>query len=134
MRDAGMTSETVLRNRRERGARAFAKGASAEETVALEFDRRGADLLETRWRGQGGEIDLIFLDQGVYVFCEVKASDTVESAMALLRPAQMQRIHAAASEYLGQTPEGQLSEVRFDLAVVDGQGAVSVMENAFGHF
>lgn len=82
----------------------------------------------------GGEIDLIFLENGVYVFCEVKASDTVEGAMSLLRPAQMQRIHVAASEYLGQTPDGQLSEVRFDLAVMDGQGIVTVMENALGHF
>ncbi|QFT82618.1 hypothetical protein FIU89_18470 [Roseovarius sp. THAF27] len=129
-----MTCDTILQRRRERGQRAYHKGASAEKSVALEYDRRGVDLLETRWRGQGGEIDLIFLDRGVYVFCEVKASDTVDSAMALLRPAQMQRIHVAASEYLGQTPEGQLSEVRFDLAVVDGQGAVTVMENAFGHF
>lgn len=129
-----MTCDTILQRRRERGQRAYHKGVSAEKSVALEYDRRGIDLLETRWRGQGGEIDLIFLDDGVYVFCEVKASDTVDSAMALLRPAQMQRIHVAASEYLGQTPEGQLSEVRFDLAVVDGQGAVTVMENAFGHF
>ncbi len=129
-----MTCDTILRRRRDRGALAYHKGAAAEKIVALDYDRRGVDLLETRWRGEAGEIDLILLDRGVYVFCEVKASATVESAMALLRPAQMQRIHRAASEYLGRTPKGQLSEVRFDLAVIDGQGAVTVMENAFGHF
>lgn len=129
-----MTSDAPLRRRKDRGALAYHKGASAEKTVARDYDRRGVDLLETRWRGKGGEIDMIFLDRGVYVFCEVKASDTVDGAIARLAPAQMQRIHAAASEFLGQTPNGQLSEVRFDLAVVDRHGAVTVMQNAFAHF
>lgn len=129
-----MAFETVARHRKQRGARAYHKGASAEKSVALEYDRHGVDLLETRWRGRGGEIDMIFQDRGVYVFCEVKASGSVDQAIARLGPAQMQRIHNAASEYLGQTPLGQLSEVRFDLAVVDAQGVVTVMENAFGHF
>ena len=126
--------ETIVRSKARRGSRAYHRGAAAEKAVALTYERRGADLLETRWRGQGGEIDLIFLENGVFVFCEVKAATNTEAAMARLRPAQMQRIHAAAGEYLGQTPQGQLSEVRFDLAVVDGQGVVTVMENAFGHF
>jgi len=51
--------------RRDRGRRAWLSGVSAERTVAQVYDRRGADLLETRWRGQGGEIDLIFLHHGV---------------------------------------------------------------------
>lgn len=127
-------SETVIRSKSRRGSRAYHKGAAAEKSVARTYDRRGADLLETRWRGAGGEIDLIFLEGGVHVFCEVKAGASVEVAMARLRPAQMQRIHIAAAEYLGQTPAGQLSEVRFDLAVVDEQGVVTVLENAFGHF
>jgi len=124
----------VTRTNTHKGAAAYKRGAAAEKTVALEYDRRGVDLLETRWRGQGGEIDLIFLDRGVFVFCEVKAADRFEDAVERLRPDQMRRIHAAASEYLGQTPKGQLSDVRFDLAVVHGPGRVEIMENAFGHF
>lgn len=120
--------------RRERGRRANLSGAAAERIVAQAYDRRGADLLETRWRGKGGEIDLIFLDAGVYVFCEVKAARSFDAAAARLRPAQMRRIHAAASEYLEFTPHGQLSEVRFDLALVDGAGRAEIIENAFGHF
>lgn len=126
--------DAVLRSKARRGSRAYHKGAAAEESVAQHYNRRGANLLETRWRGKGGEIDLIFLDNGVYVFCEVKAAGSVAAAIARLRPTQMTRIHVAAGEYLGQTPRGQLSDVRFDLAVVDGQGVVTVMENAFGHF
>lgn len=120
--------------RRERGRRACLSGAAAERLVARAYDRMGADLLETRWRGQGGEIDLIFQDGDVYVFCEVKAARSFDEATTRLRPAQMRRIHAAASEYLARTPSGQLSEVRFDLAVVDGSGSAEIIENAFGHF
>lgn len=120
--------------RRRRGRRAYLSGLSAERAVAAEYERRGADLIETRWRGQGGEIDLIFLDRGVYVFCEVKQARSFDEAAERLRPAQARRIHATASEYLGQTPTGQLSEVRFDLALVDGVGRIDIREAEFSHF
>lgn len=98
------------------------------------YAAQGALLLENRWRGESGEIDLILRAQGSYVFCEVKRAATFDLAMQRLGVAQMQRIHLAASEYLGQTPEGQLAPVRFDLAVVDGAGALRILQNAFGHF
>lgn len=129
-----VAAEGAASVKRRRGQRAYLTGLSAERAVAQAYDRRGADLLETRWRGQGGEIDLIFLEDGVYVFCEVKQARSFGEAAERLRPDQMQRIHAAASEYLGHTPLGQLSEVRFDLAAVDGQGRVELREAAFSHF
>lgn len=120
--------------RRRRGQRAWHAGAAAERTVARYFERRGAVERERRWRGQGGEIDLILSEGGEIVFCEVKAARSFDAAVMRLSEAQMLRIHAAAAEYLGGMPDGQLSQVRFDLALVDGQGNVRVMENAFGHF
>ena len=59
---------------------------------------------------------------------------TMNSVLQRLRPDQRQRIHLAASEYLGNTPDGQLSEVRFDLALVDGRGQVEIRDGAFSHF
>lgn len=120
--------------RRRRGRRANLSGQAAERCVARVYDRRGAGLLETRWRGAGGEIDLIFLENGVYVFCEVKRASSFDAAAERLGPRQMRRIQTAASEFLAQAPAGQLSDLRFDLAVVDGAGRVEIMENAFGHF
>jgi len=120
--------------RQNRGLRSWLAGAAAEKIVALAYDRRGIDLLETRWRGLGGEIDLILRDGPEIVFCEVKAARSTQEAIQRLRPAQMRRIHAAAAEYLGLVPEGQLAQVRFDLAVVDGMGRADIIENAFGHF
>jgi putative endonuclease len=120
--------------RRRRGRVAYLAGDAAEKAAATAYDRRGADLIETRWRGRGGEIDLILVQDGVHVFCEVKAARRLDDAIASLRPAQMARIRSAASEYLARTPLGQLSEVRFDLAAVDRSGRVEIIENAFGHF
>lgn len=127
-------ARTVTPARRRRGRRAYLSGLSAEAAVAGAYDRRGADLLATRWRGQAGEIDLILLHDGVYVFCEVKKARSFDAAAERLTLAQARRIRAAASEYLGQTPKGQLSEVRFDLALVDEAGRIDLREAAFSHF
>ena len=124
----------ALKARRERGARAWQSGAAAEEIAARLYRAAGLDLLEHRWRGQGGEIDLILRDRDVIVFAEVKQARTHDAACASLHPAQMRRIHAAAGEYLGGQPGGQLSEVRFDLVTVDGTGHCNVMEGALSHF
>jgi putative endonuclease len=43
----------------------------------------------------------------------------------------MARICTAASEYLAQEPLGQLTPVRFDVALVDGAGRIEILENAF---
>ena len=109
-------------------------GLSAEQAVARVYVDRGARLCETRWRGRCGEIDLILTEGERVVFVEVKKAQSFEAALRSLSERQMMRIHAAASEYLGSAPNGQLSEVRFDLALVDGSGRVKTMENAFGHF
>ncbi|WP_272008735.1 YraN family protein [Roseovarius sp. ZX-A-9] len=123
-----------LAARRVRGARAWQSGAAAEGIAVRLYRAAGLDLLEHRWRGQGGEIDLILRDGDVIVFAEVKQARSHDAARASLRPAQMRRIHAAASEYLGGQPQGLLSEVRFDLVTVDGTGDCKVMEGALSHF
>ena len=43
----------------------------------------------------------------------------------------MARIYGAASEFLAGEPAGQLTEVRFDVALVDAVGRIEVLENAY---
>lgn len=129
-----MADETINGARRDAGKRADLSGRAAEGRVAAEYERLGYDRLETRWRGTGGEIDLIFGKGDLLVFTEVKKARSIEAAICSLRPAQMRRIHAAASEYLAHAPKGQLSDVRFDLAAMDGTGRLQIVENAFSHF
>ncbi|HEY9038711.1 MAG TPA: YraN family protein [Roseovarius sp.] len=120
--------------RRDRGKRAYNSGLAAEERAVALYIAAGLRLLETRWRGKSGEIDLIFADGDEIVFAEVKQARSHDAAIASLRPAQMRRIHAAGSEYLAHCPKGQLSDVRFDLAVVDNAGRCDILEGAFSHF
>ncbi|MCM2563510.1 YraN family protein [Lutimaribacter sp. EGI FJ00015] len=120
--------------RRARGQRAYLAGAAAEDRVARLYREAGACLLARRWRGQGGEIDLVMRDETGLVFVEVKAARDFDRAIASLSQRQVGRICTAAQEFAGTQPEGSLTPMRFDLAVVDKQGAVRVLENAFGDF
>lgn len=118
--------------RQHRGARAYHAGAAAEAAVARAYIRRGYTIARQRWRGQAGEIDLIVRGARELVFVEVKqARDSADAARAL-RPAQIARLQAAAAEFLAGEPAGQLTPARFDVALVDGSGAITVIENALG--
>ena len=113
-----------------RGATNHQSGASAEEAAARHYERAGATVVARRWRGRGGEVDLIAERDGETVFVEVKRAATHDEAAARLGPRQIARIHDCAAEYMATLPLGLLSPVRFDLALVDGQGRVAVLENA----
>ena len=129
-----LVDATPVVQRRDRGRRAYQNGLAAEDRASSLYVAAGLRVLETRWRGKGGEIDLILADGETIVFVEVKQSRTHDAAIASLRAAQLRRIHMAASEYLGHCPNGQLSETRFDLATVDNVGRCRIMENLLAHF
>ena len=67
------------------------------------------------------------------VFVEVKRSSDFDRAAARVSSRQMKRLYASAEEYLGQMPNGSLTDVRFDVALVNSLGEVRIIENAFGH-
>lgn len=108
-------------------------GLSAENQIAQDYERRGFAVARRRWRGQGGEIDLIVQDGNALVFVEVKHSRSLRRAAESLSARQMHRIYASAEEFLGTQPAGNLTDVRFDVALVDGRGDMQIIENAFGH-
>jgi len=120
--------------RRDRGKRAYNSGLAAEDRAVALYNAAGLRLLETRWRGKSGEIDLILADGEEIIFAEVKQARDHDAAIASLRPAQMRRIHVAGAEYLAHCPKGQLTDVRFDLAVVDAAGRCDILEGFFSHF
>lgn len=113
------------------GSVGYHAGLSAEAAVARDYENRHHQVAAKRWRGKGGEIDLIARDGDQVVFVEVEKSKSFGRAAARLGQRQMDRLCAAASEFLASEPHGQLTDVRFDLAMVDGRGAVKVIENAF---
>ncbi|WP_300060803.1 YraN family protein [uncultured Roseobacter sp.] len=116
----------------QRGAVSYHAGRAAENAVARHYGELGYEVAAERWRGVGGEIDLIVQDAERVIFVEVKKSRSLEAAALRLSRGQMDRICVSASEYLGQLPNGALTEARFDVALMDATGAVKIIENAFG--
>ena len=105
-------------------------GLCAEDAALRAYRRNGAVLLERRWRGPGGEIDLILAEDERMVFVEVKTSKTHAHAVQRVTTRQMARITASAEAYLGRCPKGALTEARIDVALVDARGAVDIVTNA----
>lgn len=114
-----------------RGQRNHLAGSSVEEAVERHYLEAGHVALARRWRGKGGEIDLVFGDgSGGFVFVEVKTARDFDSALARISPQQVARIHRAAEEFLADYPAGCDSETRFDAALVDGRGRIEIMKGA----
>jgi putative endonuclease len=113
------------------GARSYHAGLAAEDQVAQHYERSGRAIAARRWRGAAGEIDLIARDGAVVIFIEVKQSRSHAAAIEHLTPRQFARIYRAAEEFLGGEPAGGLTEVRFDVALVDGSGRIEIIENAY---
>ena len=107
-------------------------GLAAEAIVQRDYERAGAQVVDTRWRGQHGEIDLILEEPGGFIFVEVKSARSFEEAATRLSERQIGRICNAALEFVAQTPAGLAANMRFDLAVVDGVGRCEILKNAFG--
>lgn len=118
--------------RQARGRVAALSGIMAEDSVQRLFVARGARLLASRWRGRAGEIDLIFAEGEDLVFVEVKKAATHGLAAERLRPSQMARICRAALEYCERSGMGSPCFMRFDVALVDQQGRIELLQNAFG--
>ena len=102
------------------------------EGGARHYEERGATIAHRRWRGPFGEVDLIVREGARVVIVEVKAARTLEAAAHRLGPRQRARLLLSAQDFLEGEPARGLTETRFDLALVDAQGRVSVLPNAFG--
>lgn len=115
------------------GSVGYHAGRTAEAIVSQRYVDAGYSVSAQRWRGSGGEIDLIVEAEGCTVFVEVKKSKSHAAAAWRLGHRQQQRILHTAEEFLARSPAGLDSDCRFDLALVDGAGDVSLLENVLGH-
>lgn len=117
--------------RRTRGRIANLSGMLAEDNVARFMEHKGLTILERRWRGKAGEIDLIVREGQCLVFVEVKQSSTHEEAALKLGVIQQGRIMRAALEYCETFGLLLLPEMRFDAALVNRQGHIAILKRAF---
>ncbi|WP_172326897.1 YraN family protein [Mangrovicoccus sp. HB161399] len=111
------------------GATGYHAGLAAEDCVARVYEASGHRVRARRWRGQGGEIDLILEGADGLVFVEVKKSRSFDRAVARFSGRQMRRICEAAAEFVAGEPLQMDTPMRFDLALVDQHGQTRVVEN-----
>ena len=117
--------------RKTRGLQNYLAGHAAEASVARLYEDRDIAICARNWRGITGEIDLIGRRGDQVIFVEVKHSQTHDMAATHISRAQIGRIFSTVDEFLAGEPKGLLTDLRIDLALVDGLGRIEVVENAF---
>ncbi len=111
------------------------RGEIGEHLVAERLEARGHRVLERRWRGTGGEIDLITIRDGILHIVEVKTrtGDQLGGAEQSITASKRARIARTAEAYLAVAPP--FDGVVFDVALVapaaDGGAIIEYIEDAF---
>ncbi|MFY0680935.1 MAG: YraN family protein [Thalassovita sp.] len=117
-----------------RGRIAHLSGLAAEDQVVRLYQSQGLTLVDKRWRGACGEIDLVFQNGAQLIFVEVKKSRSMDAAALKISRRQIDRIMAAGTEYVAHQGFSQSVDMRFDAALVDQMGAISILEGALSEF
>lgn len=106
------------------------------EKIAADFLRNeGFKVVTQNYRRGGGEIDIIFIDGGSYVFCEVKArsSRTYGTPEEFVDKAKQQKIINTAQKYMAEKVIFETG--RFDIIAIDfdsdGKYAINHYKDAF---
>ncbi len=110
------------------------RGRKAETLAALLLRLKGYRILEHRFRGKRGEIDIIARRRNVTAFIEVKARKTAEDALYSISKKQRRRIEATAEDWMKKTgfQEGISSgSLRFDIITVAAGGVPSHITDAW---
>ncbi|MEP6019737.1 MAG: YraN family protein [Paracoccaceae bacterium] len=126
-----MRASAISLEKAHKGRMAFEAGLAAEERIVMDYQSRGFVVVDRRWRGRSGEIDLVAKDGAGFIFVEVKQSRSFDRALHNLTEQQVARLFSTADEYLAKKDLGSLTDVRFDVALVDQQGAFRILQNAF---
>ncbi len=114
----------------------YQRGLAGEARACETYQASGAEVLGQRCRTQGGEIDIVLrqphaLFGDIIVFAEVKRRKSLRQAGESLQPRQQARIARAAEIWLADHPEFTGATCRFDAVLLDEDGNMEVVENAW---
>ena len=121
----------MTQRRQARGAAAHARGVAAERAACAALVADGWTILARRLRTPAGEIDLAAGRDGLLALVEVKARPSLADAAFALGPRQQARLLAAASIVAAEHPEWGSAGIRFDVMLVDANGRVRRIADAF---
>ena len=108
----------------------YQTGIAGEQTAAAWLQKHmGMRMLESRYRNQAGEIDLIMMDRDTIVFIEVKTRLHAPPGHGLLAVDQREQQRIARSAVLYLTSKGWLNRpVRFDATEVRGSDVIHIRD------
>lgn len=100
----------------------FAWGKIAESLCVWTLRLKGYKILARRFRGPGGEIDIIAKRGQCLAFIEVKARADLLTAATALSAYQQKRIEKTAHFFLSRNERWKVESVRFDVMLVTPWG------------
>jgi len=106
-------------------------GIAAEDLALAHLQRQGLALKARNFTCRMGEIDLIMEDRGTLVFVEVRqrSSAAFGGAAESITARKREKLLATARFYLARRSD--LPPCRFDAVLVDGQGRIDWIRDAF---
>lgn len=106
------------------------EGAGAEHLAAEYLKKQGVRILAQNYRTRQGEIDLVGLQNGVYLFIEVKYRKTSLSGAGYesVTMQKQRKICACALHYLWRYGLGRDVPVRFDIVSIDPEGILWIRD------
>jgi len=108
------------------------------EEMAVEFlEKEGYEIIETNWRFQKAEVDIIAKKENILAIIEVKTRSSLNFGLPqeFVKPKKIQLLVKAVNEYVIRNDLEV--EVRFDIIAVHLEGKSLVIEHlvdAFYHF
>ena len=109
-------------------------GGRYEQAACSYLEKKGFRLREANFRIRSGEIDLIMEDEDTLVFVEVKyrSGNICGRGEEHVDRRKQATIIRVAEYYLLREGLYDRCPCRFDVVSIDGSGAVTHYENAFG--
>ena len=108
------------------------------EEMAVEFlEKEGYEIIETNWRFQKAEVDIIAKKDNILAIIEVKTRSSLSFGLPqeFVKPKKIQLLVKAVNEYVIRN--NLEVEVRFDIIALHLEGKSLVIEHlvdAFYHF
>ncbi len=118
-----------MKNRRQKF------GEQGEALAVRRLKKEGYKIIETNYRTQLGEIDIIAKDKDTIVFVEVKTRNSVQfgSPKWAVTPKKQKKISMVALYYLKATDQ-ETAKARFDVVAVISnrdKARIEIIKNAF---
>ena len=112
-------------------------GEHGEQLAADHLARLGYEIVERNHRTRYGELDLIALDRGTLVFCEVKTRRGGAAPFESLHARKRQQVRRMAAAYLAQANRCPSAHaLRFDAVgiTLDARGELIRLDHLEGAF